>query len=248
MKFIKRQSLHNYFNPMDGALVVTPDDVITTNTKKGLQTPSGNSLERNDVPRNGEIRYNTQLGVNGELELFVNGGWEIIKTNRQQIITQQTFTNSNYSNTIFGPLAYEVDVNRPQNVSVYIENVFQIPSTNYVLRQSVLGNQLTTSTVLTQNANFGDTVINVASVADFSPGQFVDGVNLAGNVVVETSATNNTITISPGALGFIPITAPVSALFPPGTYVQFMEDSTPAPSKPITVFQGFDGYGPPFVV
>ncbi len=248
MKFIKRQSLQTYLNPLDGALVVTADDVITTNTKKGFQTPSGNSLERNDVPRNGELRYNTQLGSGGELEVFVSGRWEIIRTTRQQNITVNTFTNSNYLNTIFGPLQYDVDPTRPQNVFVYIENVYQIPATNYELKQSILGNPLTTSTVLTANANFGDTVLNVASVADFSVGQTISGVNLTNNVVVETSATDNTITITPGALGFIPITAPVSAVFLPGSYVQFKEDAVPAPSKPITVIQGFDGYGPPFVV
>lgn len=247
MKFYRRQSIADS-SPMNDKWAVTTENKIVTNTSVGLETPRGDVDSRSVAPENGTLRYNTEIGAGGELEVYVNGVWEIIKTNRQQILTRQTFTNSNYSNTIFGPLAYNINAERPEGVTVYVENVYQLPETNYNLRSSTLGSPLTTSTLVSQTAFFGDTVIYLNSVADFNPGLSLAGTNLENNVIVETNTTNSSITIFPGALGNIPTGGLATAIYSSGTYIQFTPDAVPAPSKPITTILGLDGFTPPFEI
>lgn len=246
MKFYKRENLST-INPMDNALAVEDDGRIVTNTSASLQLPSGSTAKRPTVLKNGEIRFNTTLGT-GEIEAYINGKWQIIKTNRQQNITQQTFTNSNYINTIFGPFQYDVDITKPQNVMVYIDNVYQIPTTNYTLVKSTVAQPVTTTTLVTQTVSFGGTLVHLESIVDFNPGNLIDGTNLTGNTIVSVDTTGSTITISPGALGNISPGGLAVSFFQTGTYVVFAPDTIPAPSKPITVLLGFDGYTPPFEV
>lgn len=244
MKFYKRQNLNNG-NPMDDSWTVSADNQIKTNITSAMETPSGNSNQRPLQPENGAIRYNLQIG-SGELEVFVNGRWETIKTNRQQELTLQSFENGDYFDTYFGPLAYNIDTTRPQNIFVFVDNVYQIPERNYTLTQSTEESPLTTSTTITRSSNFGETIIHIGNVANFNVGTPINGTNLNGNVITEVSATDQTITVFPGALGPINPGDLVVASFSTGTYVIFSEDAVPVPSKPVTVLMGIDGYTPPF--
>lgn len=245
-KFYKRQNM-DYTNPRTNKFAVQIDGEIITDTSAGMQTPRGDTVSRIDTPVNGTIRYNTDIGLGGELEAYINGTWEIIKTNRQAIVTKQVFENGDYLDTIFGPLDYAVDVDRPENVMVYVENVYQVPDLNYTLVESSALAPLTTATVVTQAAGFGDTVIKLATIADFNAGLQLSGTNLQGNVIVSTSATDSTITIFPGALGFIPEGGLALAFYPLGVYVKFAQNATPVPFKPVITLLGLDGYCPPFV-
>jgi hypothetical protein len=245
-KFYKRQNM-DYTNPRTNKFAVEVTGEIVTDTTAGIQTPRGVTEERTDPPVNGTIRYNTDIGTGGELEAYINGVWEIIKTNRQATVTKQVFENGDYQDTIFGPLTYDVDTSKPENVMVYVENVFQLPEINYSLVESSALVPLTTSTIVTQAAGFGDTVIKLETIADFNPGLQLTGTNLQGNVIVATSATDSTITISPGALGFIPEGGLALAFYPPGVYVKFEYNATPVPFKPVITLLGLDGYCPPFV-
>ena len=244
MKFFKRENL-SVVNPMDNALAVEVDGRIVTNTSASLQLPVGNNAQRPTVLRNGEIRYNTETGT-GEIEAFINGSWQRIKTNRQQNIIQQTFTNGNYANTIFGPLTWDIDPAKPQNLMVYVDNVYQIPTTNYRLVTSTNAQPLTTSTLVSSAVSFGETVIPLDSVIDFKAGQRIDGTNLSANTIVSVDTTNSTITITPGALGNISPGGLAITFLGTGTFVVFQPDSVPVPTKPVTTLLGFDGYTPPF--
>jgi hypothetical protein len=244
MKFFKRENL-SVVNPMDNALAVEVDGRIVTNTSASLQLPVGNNAQRPTVLRNGEIRYNTETGT-GEIEAFINGSWQRIKTNRQQNIIQQTFTNGNYANTIFGPLTWDIDPAKPQNLMVYVDNVYQIPTTNYRLVTSTNGQPLTTSTLVSSSVSIGATVITLDSVIDFKAGQRIDGTNLSANTIVSVDTTNSTITITPGALGNISPGGLAITFLGTGTFVVFQPDSVPVPTKPVTTLLGFDGYTPPF--
>lgn len=244
MRFYKRQTAS--VKPQDTTFAVEADGRIVTKTKVGMQVPSGPQTDRYTVPKNGTIRYNQDVGVGGELEAYINGQWEVIKTNRQAIVTRQTFDNGDYADTIFGPLAYDINIDRPENVMVYVDNVYQIPGVNYTLQKSIAGVPITTSTTVAISANFGDTTIFLESIADFNPGRILSGTNLEGNTIVATSATTNSITISPGAAGFIPVGGLAVVNINTGTYVVFTEDATPTPSKPVTTLLGLDGYCPPF--
>jgi hypothetical protein len=244
MKFYKRENLST-INPMDNKLAVEVDGRIVTNTSASLQLPVGNNSQRPTVLRNGEIRYNTETG-SGEIEAYINGSWQRIKTNRQQNIVQQTFTNTNYANTIFGPLTWDIDPAKPQNVMVYVDNVYQIPTTNYTLVRSTNGQPLTTSTLVSSAVSFGATLIPLDSVINFNAGQRIDGTNLSANTIVSVDTTNSTITITPGALGNISPGGLAITFFGTGTFVVFQPDSVPVPTKPVTTLLGFDGYTPPF--
>jgi hypothetical protein len=244
MKFYKRQSLST-IDPMDNKLAVEVDGRIVTNTSASLQLPVGGKEQRPTVLRNGEIRYNTEIGT-GEIEAYINGSWQRIKTNRQQVISQQTFTNGDYANTIFGPLAWDVDVTKPQNVMVYVDNVYQVPTTNYTLVGSTIGQPLTTSTTVSASVSFGATLVPLNSVINFNAGQRIDGTNLTGNTIVSVDTTNSTVTITPGTIGNIGPGALAITFFSTGTYIVFKPDAVPVPTKPVTALLGFDGYNPPF--
>lgn len=246
-KFYKRQNM-DYTNPRTNKLAVEITGEIVTDTSAGMQTPRGDALSRVENPVNGTIRYNTQIGTGGELEAYINGTWEIIKTNRQATVTQQEFDNGDYQDTIFGPLAYDIDIDKPQNLAVYVENVYQLPGVNYTLVRSTLTTPLTTSTTVTAAAGFGATVIQLDSIADFNVGLTLTGTNLQNNTIIATSATDKTITIDPGALGFIPEGGLAVAIYSTGTYVKFASNATPVPFKPVITLLGLDGYCPPFQV
>jgi hypothetical protein len=246
-KFYKRQNM-DYTNPRTNKLAVEVTGEIITDTSAGMQMPRGDADTRLEAPVNGTIRYNTEIGTGGELEAYINGTWEIIKTNRQAIVTKQEFDNGDYADTIFGPLAYDIDITRPENLTVYVENVYQLPGVNYELVRSTLAEPLTTATTIAQSAGFGDTIIALQSIADFNVGLELTGTNLQGNVIVATSATDKTITIDPGALGFIPEGGLAVAIYNTGTYIKFATNAVPVPFKPVISFLGLDGYCPPFQV
>jgi hypothetical protein len=248
MKFYKRKPIDTV-NPMSNSWVVLPDGRIYTNSTSTVQMPVGKADGRPVATvNNGQIRYNSEIGQGGELEAYINGTWEIIKTNRHATVTKQEFQNGDYADTIFGPLAYDIDPAKPENLQVYVENVWQIPGTNYELKLSQLGAPLTTTTNVSRAVYFGETVIPLDDIADFNVGVSLNGTNLQNNVIVDTSATDSTITISPGALGFIPQGSVAIAVYSTGTFIKFTPSATPVPFKPVIALLGLDGYCPPFEV
>ena len=247
MKFYRRHNIDPN-NAQNNIWAVESDGRIRTTSTSSMETPVGPAISRPEVPVNGSIRYNTSIGTGGELEAYINGQWEIIKTNRHATVTKQDFENGDYADTIFGPLAYDIDPSKAANVFVYVENVFQLPDTNYSLVKSTAGNPLTTSTVVTRAANFGDTVIKVESIADFNVGLQIAGNNLTGNLITATSSTDGTITISPGVFGYLPVGTPATVIYSTGTFIKFASNAIPVPYKPVIALLGLDGYCPPFEV
>jgi len=246
MKFYKRLPI-NRKDPISNAFAVEADGRIVTNTHASIQAPGGTTAQRPTVLSNGEIRYNTELGT-GELEAYINGSWQIVKTNRQAEITVNTYTNGDYLNTIFGPLSYNIDIAKPQNVMVYVENVYQVPTTNYTLEFSSVGSPITTSTMLSIDANLSDTTLYLDSIANFNIGNPISGTNVDGNIITAVNTLSNSIDITPGTSGSVSSGTLIISTFNTGTYVVFTDDAVPVPNKPVTVLQGFDGYNPPFEV
>lgn len=138
MKFVKRLPI-NRSDPMSNRFAVLADDRIVTSTKVAMSMPVGTNANRPTIYLNGQIRFNS---ITNDLETYnsSNLGWELIRTVRPAPITQQTLGPGDYTGTDFGPLRYNsgeyyVDYNNPQNIFVFIENVFQIANTNYTLIQ-----------------------------------------------------------------------------------------------------------------
>jgi hypothetical protein len=140
MKFIKRLPL-DYKAPMSDRFAVLDNDRIVTNTKVAMEIPRGDNFTRPGIYVNGQLRYNEILG---EIEAY-NGvgpalGWEVVRTVRPAPITQKTYGPGDYGTFDFGPLRYSdgslyTNYTSPQNILVFIENVFQIANTNYTLTQ-----------------------------------------------------------------------------------------------------------------
>jgi hypothetical protein len=143
MKFYKKLSL-NTKDPQSNRFAVENDNKIVTTSKVSLQLPAGTITDRPSTFVNGQIRYSATLN---EFEVY-NGsgfgtGWEIVRTVRPANITVQNLGSGDYVTTTFGPLQYTLDTNstnytnfqKPQNIMLYVENVYQIPFTNYTLVQ-----------------------------------------------------------------------------------------------------------------
>jgi hypothetical protein len=142
MKFVKRLALNRY-DQMSDRFAVLADDRIVTTSKKSLQFPAGDQgADRPIINVNGYARYNNDLN---EFEVYNGGspgtGWEKIRTVRMAPITVQKLGPGDYVNKVFGPLKYKSgenykDYTHPENIFVYVENVFQLPITNYILIQN----------------------------------------------------------------------------------------------------------------
>lgn len=113
----------------------------STNT---ILVPKGTEAQRPTTPNNGHLRYNTD---DDQFEAYQNGAWRELRfkePNQDPGITQQNLGNGDATETVFGPLASgDADFPVPaaaQNVLVFVENVFQVATTNYTLEQSSSGN------------------------------------------------------------------------------------------------------------
>jgi hypothetical protein len=237
MKFIKRLALDRK-KQSSNRFAVEADDRIETTSKVSLQLPKGANTDRAS-PVNGQIRYSTTLN---EIEAYVNGQWEIIRTVRQANITPQNLGVGNYVNTLFGPLSYDVNTTKPQNVMVYVDNVFQLPTTNYTLVSgtSVAESALTdTSTGINTTTMFLNTTTNVIA------GQTItapSGLSI-GTTVTNVNVVTRAIEITPATAAIIPAGTTVSFTYSSGTFVDFTGS---VPAKQVFVLLGVDGYYPPF--
>ena len=119
------------------------DDQVYMESTNSIRVPKGTTAERPANPENGHFRYNT---TDNRFEVYENGSWAGVRGVTPVLvgITQQSLGNGDATETVFGPLA-SGDPEFPvpaaaQNVLVFVENVFQIATTNYTLEQSSSGN------------------------------------------------------------------------------------------------------------
>lgn len=142
MRFIKRQSTNLRNLSGKGVHVDTTDQVIV-DTTNSMVLPKGGTVDRPFYPTEGHIRYNT---TTNELETYQDNSWRKIRfkePNQNPGIVQQNLGNGDAVETDFGPLdSGDSDYPVPaaaQNILVFVENVFQIATTNYELVQNPSG-------------------------------------------------------------------------------------------------------------
>jgi hypothetical protein len=243
MKFYKRKSIDSH-NPQDDSFAVEADGRLISDSTKSLKLPSGTIAQRPSNTTLGQIRNNSQLF---DLETRVRTSWERIRTVRPARITVQNLGSGNYYSNIFGPLnstyspSYSAStLGGAANIQVYVDNVFQIPFTNYDL--TVDPSAVTATTTATTSAS--SFVLYLNNVHNVQPGQTISGsagISSSTTVVGTITGTTN-VELSE------PVTAPVSIgttltfNFNTGTYVQF---TGAVPAKPVVVLLGLDGYFPP---
>ena len=138
MRLLKAQSTNLRTINGRGVRFDTNDQVLMDSTNS-IRVPKGTTAQRPGTPENGHFRYNTTENV---FELYEAGGWRNVRSAEpvRVGITQQTLGYGDAVETIFGPLA-SGDPNFPnpsaaQNVLVFVENVFQLATTNYTLIQN----------------------------------------------------------------------------------------------------------------
>jgi hypothetical protein len=247
MKFVKRLNL-NHKRASSPQFAMETDQRIETNSVVSMQLPSGEKAQRPTAYKNGQLRYSKTLQ---EIEAYINGEWEIIRTVRQPNISYKTYSGANYQNTIFGPLDYDCDTGKPQNIQVFIENVPQLPDTQGVPGSyNVAGNYTlvyspqVTATITTPVV-VGAITLNLNTLKDIQGGisQRISGSGIQPGTIIQTitNTVTNTVRLSLPTNGSINTTTVLLFSFSTGTYVQF---TGPAPSKAVYTIQGMDGYGP----
>lgn len=146
---------------------IARDARIVLDNKNSLQLPKGTTSQRPSGGIDlidGIMRYNT---TSSEIEVRSNGQWRRLAYKERNTIEVQTGPTTGGAQWIgdsldggatgeiyYGPVEYTaisdansaypsqrlLDVNKPQNLIVYIENVPQLPSVNYTLESNPVGN------------------------------------------------------------------------------------------------------------
>jgi hypothetical protein len=102
--------------------------------------PIGTTAQQPGNPTNGMMRYNTTTNV---FENYENSSWAPVRRFAPANIVVQAAGNGDDTETKFGPLnngdSYNPAPAAAQNILVMVENVLQIPTTNYVLEQNPSG-------------------------------------------------------------------------------------------------------------
>jgi hypothetical protein len=241
MKFYKRLNLDSQ-NPQSNRFAVEEDGRAIIDTNSSLRLPKGQTVQRPPLDvETGQIRQNVSLQ---DIEALVRTTWERVRMVRPAKITVQNFGSGNYFSNIFGPLnpGYRESYEQggAANIQVYVDNVFQIPLTNYDL----ITDPSPVTSVTTATSSASTSLLFLDNVFNVQPGAKISGSDaLAENAeVVETQLGTTNIVISPPLLASLPGSTTLTFTFNTGTYVQF---SGAVPAKPVVAILGLDGYFPP---
>jgi hypothetical protein len=180
MKFLKSQNISRY-SPSDNTFQVNSYGRAVMDFNGGVLLPKGTTAQRPQLTgvrqptdANGTIRYNTDLN---EIEAYVGGNWETVRAPGASAISIETFGPGDASDTIFGKLT-----NIPasaNNIIVLVENVMQIPTTNFTINQNpsstgtgqeVASGSFVTSTEYIITATGSTDFVSEHGAADNNPG------------------------------------------------------------------------------
>jgi len=146
MRLLKAQNT-NLRNIYGKGVKYTIDEEVIVDSSNVMLIPVGTDAEFVSSPTNGHVRYNT---TSNEFEFYQNSAWRKVRFREPNPvgITQQNLGNGDDLETKFGPLdSGDSDFPVPasaENILVFIENVFQISTTNYTLEQNPSGNSPST--------------------------------------------------------------------------------------------------------
>jgi hypothetical protein len=144
MRYIKRQTTNTRSLGIGrGVHVTTIDKEVILDSENVVLVPKGRTEDRPQFPKNGHMRYNTDVN---EFEVYQDDAWRQLRykePNRDPGIVWQNLGNGNASETVFGPLnSQDPDFpypTEPEQILVFVENVVQIPVTNYDVVQNPAG-------------------------------------------------------------------------------------------------------------
>jgi hypothetical protein len=193
MRYLRQQIL-NRRSPSDFRVKVDMTNSIVMDTTNNMLLPKGNgSADRPVAPVNGMMRYNT---TTNQVEAYQSSSWRSFRFKESTGITQQTLGPGDDAERHFGPLnpappslVESGSSYGPQNILVFVENVPQIPNTNFVLIQNPC---LTTGTIISFVASTKIITSNNTSIINFVTLSFYAGQTI---VITGTGSNNGTFTI-----------------------------------------------------
>ena len=275
MKFLKKSQL-NFRNVKDDSVAVQISNEITLNTPNAVRIPKGTTGQRPggvdsiNTTSLGQMRYNS---TTNEIEVYQGVGgraaWRSLRYKESTQIVQQDLGTGDDEEYIFGPLnptpptSDLVDDKSSwggQNRLVFVENVMQLHTTNYVIIQNpcrVTGTIISFAAGTKKITSSNTAIINWVS-RGYRIGQSitVSGTAINNGTYTITNVTASDITVSQslaneagGAsmtiLGLSSGTSGQShsgSAYPVGYYIQF-EGPVPLGTvdpKHVTVLHGFD--------
>ena len=152
MKFLKQKNISRY-TINDNTLITNQYGRAVMDLTGGLRLPKGTTAQRPQLSgvrtpngANGYIRYNTSTN---SVEAYIDGIWEVIRSAGDTAIVKQTLGPGDDIETIFGPLVIKPTAPDPASagtnavytypIIVLVENVMQIETTNFIIRENYLG-------------------------------------------------------------------------------------------------------------
>ena len=198
MRFLRNLNL-NPKAPHDKRLNITKSDEVQFNTTRSLLLPSGPDADRAVSPVAGMMRLNT---TSGQVEVYQSNVWRSLRFKEASQITLQNLGNGDGISTLYGPLnpappavVQSGTTWTGANLMVYVENVFQIFNSNYLIAQNP--NVDTTVSVL---ANSGATSLTLSNVADVIAGSVITTSAPTSTVSTTVNTTAVTATYSSGGV------------------------------------------------
>lgn len=193
MRYLRQQIL-NRRSPSDFRVKVDMTNSIVMDTTNNMLLPKGNgSTNRPVAPVNGMLRYNT---TTNQMEAYQASAWRSVRFKESSGITQQTLGPGNDAERHFGPLnpappslVESSSTYGAQNILVFVENVPQIPNSNFVLIQNPC---LTTGTIISFSASTKTITSNNTSIINFVTLSFYAGQSI---IISGTGSNNGTKTI-----------------------------------------------------
>lgn len=227
MRLIKRQTT-NLRSIAGKGVQYDIDDQVIVDSERALLVPKGATSERPSEPgiatsqTEGQLRYNS---TTEQFEAYQNGSWRNIRfkePNTDPGIVQQTLTGADATNIIFGKLSNQTlfSPSQERHILVFVENVFQIATTNYTIIQNPPATDLGGEIAVTTATQGTEYKITTVGDTDFTT------LGAASNVV-DTVFTLNSNT--PLGTGQVRAT---------GYYLRFT--SPPPFGKDVTVLHNFD--------
>jgi len=152
MKFLKQKNISRY-TINDNTLITNQYGRAVMDLTGGLRLPKGTTAQRPQLTGvrtpagpNGFIRYNIDTH---HVEAYIDGIWEAIRATGDNAIVKQTLGPGDNNVTIFGPLIITPLAPNPASLGpnaeyvypiiVLVDNVIQIPTTNYLILENYLG-------------------------------------------------------------------------------------------------------------
>jgi hypothetical protein len=275
MKFLKKSQL-NFRNAKDNSIAVQISNEITLDTQNAVRIPKGTTDQRPggvdsiNVTSLGQMRYNS---TTNEIEVYQGAGgraaWRSLRYKESTQITQQDLGTGDEVEYIFGPLNPTppttdlVDDKATwggQNLLVFVENVMQLHTTNYVIIQNpcrVTGTIISFAAGTKKITSSNTTIINWVA-RGYRIGQTItvtgttanNGTYTVTNVTASDITVSQTLTneVSGAAMTILGLSSSTSgqshsgSAYPTGYYIQF-EGPVPIGTvdpKHVTVLHGFD--------